>query len=154
MPDIRLQVLTPEYLDAVMALESAAHSHPWSVQNMTSALSRHRCWGLFDGDRLLGFAIYSQVLDEAELLDCVVDPSCQGRGLGSSLLDRSLAQIQDSAQRIYLEVRQSNAAAIALYQNHGFVEVGVRRDYYPAAHGREDALLMALETGSPFADQN
>lgn len=149
-PNTQLQPLSEQQLGSVMALELAAHSHPWSEANMRSALCRHRCWGLYSGATLLGFAIYSQVLDEAELLDCVIAPDHQGCGLGSTLLELSLAEVCDSAQRIYLEVRQSNVAAIALYQSHGFVEVGIRRDYYPSAHGREDALLMALETGSPF----
>ncbi|MEL7401191.1 MAG: ribosomal protein S18-alanine N-acetyltransferase [Pseudomonadota bacterium] len=150
---MQLQPLSVQHFPSVMALELKAHSHPWSETNMESALSRHRCWGLFDADCLLGFTIFSLVLDEAELLDCVIDPALQGRGLGNRLLELSLLELQGAAQRIYLEVRESNAPAIALYQNHGFVEVGIRRDYYPSVSGREDALLMALETGSPFDAQ-
>ena len=132
-------------LDAMMGIEVAAHSHPWKSETMGKALERHHCWGIFNDDGLLGFAIVSRVLDEAELLDMAIHPKCQGQGLGRKLLDRVLDWVAERARRIYLEVRESNAAAIDLYLGAGFVELGVRPNYYPATIGREDALLMAME---------
>lgn len=112
-----------------------------------SSLQRYRCWGATVDEQLIGFAVVSCVAGEAELLDFVVSPACQGQGIGGAFigwLQRWLSTT-GSAQRFYLEVRQSNEAAIAVYQAAGFVEVGIRHNYYPAAWGREDAVLMAME---------
>lgn len=133
--------------ESVMALEVKAHAYPWSDSIMRQSLERHRGWGVFEGEVLLGFAIFSSVLDESELLDCVVDPDRQGEGLGRYMLEMLLPEVESFSGRVYLEVRESNAAAIALYHSTGFVEVGCRKGYYPVAGGREDALLMALEFG-------
>ena len=95
---------------------------------------------------------YEQIRDgigviagEAELLDLVVGPKHQGQGIGKALLEWIVLQLPEFADRFFLEVRESNQSALALYQNVGFVEVGVRPKYYPADHGREDAILMAME---------
>ncbi|GAA5317525.1 MAG: ribosomal protein S18-alanine N-acetyltransferase [Candidatus Pelagadaptatus aseana] len=147
MVDRLVRPLQADDLDSVMTLELKAHAYPWSESIMQSALSRHHCWGVFAGPQLLGFAVFSSVVDEAELLDCVVDPACHSQGLGRFLMGEVLPQVEGFARRVFLEVRESNAPAIALYQSVGFVEVGCREGYYPAPTGREDALLMALEFG-------
>ena len=69
----------------------------------------------------------------------------QGQGIGGAFLEWIIEQLTPVAERFYLEVRASNAAAIALYEAAGFAEMGVRHNYYPAKKGREDALLMAME---------
>lgn len=137
--------LPGEALDAVHQLEMRAHSHPWSRSLLESGLSRYHCWGIQTNDQWIGFAIVSVVVGEAELLDFVVSPDYQGQGVGSCFMDWLLEQVATLADRFYLEVRASNAPAIALYQNVGFAEVGLRPNYYPAAKGREDAVLMAME---------
>lgn len=97
-----------------------------------------------DARLILGYAIISTLLEQAEVLNICIDPQHQGRGLGSLLLANILKQLPDATEVIYLEVRVSNFRAIHLYQNYGFKEVGQRRDYYPAEFGREDAILMNL----------
>ncbi len=137
--------LSVEDCPSVMAIERLAHSHPWSEKIMLQSLAKHRGWGVYDGKILQGFAIVSQVLDEAELLDCVVSPKVQGQGVGSLFVEWLVTEVGSKAARFYLEVRESNQPAIALYEKCGFVEMGVRTGYYPAAKGREDAILMAME---------
>jgi ribosomal-protein-alanine N-acetyltransferase len=83
---------------------------------------------------------------EAHLLNLSVAPSWQRHGIGTELTAYAVALARShGAGKIYLEVRPSNAAARALYVRSGFLEVGIRRDYYPAGNGREDAVVMELE---------
>ena len=97
-------------------------------------------------DVIQGFLIYSQVLDEVSIHDVAVHADSQGRGLGRLLLAQALLQMKSrGAQRCLLEVRESNRAARALYSRLCFREDGVRQNYYPAATGREDAVLMSLQ---------
>lgn len=137
--------LPADALDAIHELEARAHSHPWSRSLLESGLSRYQCWGIQTDNRWVGFAIVSVVVGEAELLDFVVSPDVQGRGIGTCFMAWLTEQVAQQASRFYLEVRASNAAAIALYESAGFSEVGLRPNYYPAKKGREDAVLMAME---------
>ncbi len=140
-----LSVVGPGETEALYPLELAAHSHPMPKSTLLNNLERYRCAGLREGERWLAFALVTVVVGEAELLDIVVDPDEQGQGVGRLLLEAVLDQLQGQAERMFLEVRESNDSAIGLYSALGFVEVGVRHGYYPAAKGREDAILMALE---------
>ena len=142
---LALVAVSPAQLDPLYELETAAHSHPMPKATLQGNLGRYHCVGLRAGERWLAFALVSVVVGEAELLDIVVDPAEQGRGVGRLLLEAVLDELQGQAERMFLEVRESNDSAIGLYSALGFVEVGVRHGYYPAAKGREDALLMALE---------
>lgn len=98
-----------------------------------------------EGERA-GFVVISVVLDEASILNIAVQPTLQRRGFALALLDAALAAIRESgAKRGLLEVRESNAAARRLYEKCGFRLDGIRRNYYPAPSGREDALLMSVQ---------
>ena len=97
---------------------------------------------------MAGFAITQIVLDEATLFNIAIDPAFQRQGLGRTLLEEVIQQLeQKDVFTLWLEVRASNAKAIALYESLGFNELSVRRNYYPAAQGREDAIMMALPLG-------
>lgn len=138
-----------EDLKAIVEIEQAASPGPWSLSQFVSASVRNAN-GTFvvesDGGELLGFAVYQQVLDEATLMNIAVKPTAQGGGLGARLLDAVMTRVADQgARRLLLEVRESNAPALALYRRFGFVDDGRRRDYYPSADGREDAVLMSLD---------
>lgn len=147
--NLALLELSESHIDQIMRLEIAAHSHPWSAATMAGALARHFGIGLYridvDEPHLIGFALVSVILDEAELLNFVIDPEQQGKGLGTIFVEAVIDEVAAKAKRFYLEVRQSNISAIRLYENAGFVEVGVRRNYYPTKAGKEDAILMAME---------
>jgi len=135
-------------LDAVMAVEAQAYSHPWSRGNFIDSLAAGYDTELrLDGaGQLLGYWVAMPGFQEAHLLNLTVAPAQQRRGHGLALLRRlaDLARARGD-QLLWLEVRESNANARALYRAHGFAEVALRRAYYPAEHGRrEDAVVMSL----------
>ena len=132
-------------VEALAALAAEVADYPWrAAQFADSLVAGHQLLGLQAADgALLGFAVWSQVLDDAELLDIGVAPACRRQGLGQRLLDAVMAAARaQGAQRLLLEVRAGNLAAQALYQRAGFRLSGRRKGYYPAADGREDACLM------------
>jgi len=137
-------------LDALLQLERSAHLYPWAPR-VFEDLFRSRYVGCtLIEDRyqnILGFAFVQAVADEASLLNIVVSPEHQGKGIGRHLLNHLIDELVAGkvVQNFFLEVRVSNFSAIALYLSCGFVEVGERRDYYEAKNGsRENALMMAL----------
>lgn len=143
MPALSFRPLLASDLQQVLAIEQQAFSHPWSQQLYQDALERYDCWLAELDGRHVGHAVMQYVADEAHLLNIVVASDCQGRGLGRQLLEFVLAQAtQRQCRECFLELRASNHAAYHLYENAGFNELGRRRDYYPAASGHEDAILM------------
>ena len=141
----RLRPLQESDLPAVVAIEQLVSPSPWTLQQFHESLRDHHAVVLLLNDAVAGFAVWSLVLDEAELLNIAVAPDGQGRGYGQQLLDDLLSQLQPSAAMLFLEVRASNFPAIGFYKRNGFAETGLRRDYYKLAVGREDALLMSLQ---------
>ncbi|GLS04491.1 ribosomal-protein-alanine acetyltransferase [Chitiniphilus shinanonensis] len=141
-----LRPLAPADLPALLALDAATNSHPWHPDNWCDSLASHYCLGLWDGDALLGFAVASRVLDEAELLAIAIAPTRQRQGLGRFLLEAVQRQLaQAGAATLFLEVRAGNRPAQALYDALGGTETGIRARYYPLpGGGREDAHLYAF----------
>lgn len=140
-----IEPLSQAVLPAIQRLQQACFGETWSDElwqkQMLSA--RTRIWG--PGDPIQGYALFSTLLDEAELLQIAIDPGCQGRGLAAELLRFAMVRLaQEGVSRLMLEVRSSNHRAIRLYQRLGFEQDGVRKDYYPTATGREDAVLMSV----------
>ena len=143
-----LRTMTPENLDAVMAIEQVAYSHPWSRGNFRDSLNplfEAQC--LWLGDELLGYFLAMHGVEEMHLLNITVAPAHQGEGWGHMMLDAlSLISRNVGAQTLWLEVRQSNARALQVYERYGFVRVGLRKDYYPAdRQQREHAVVMSLK---------
>ena len=145
-PEYALRPMQTEDLDAVMAIEPTIYSHPWSRGNFADSLnSGYSCWVLLLNNQIAGYVLMMMVLDEAHLLNMSVAKYHQKQGWGRLLLEHMLDKAkQYKAANMFLEVRPSNVAAIALYENMGFSEMAVRRGYYPAHNGREDAILMGL----------
>ena len=145
---VTLRTMTQENLDAVTAIEQTAYSHPWSRGNFRDSLNP-----LFDaqclwlGDELLGYFLAMHGVEEMHLLNITVAPAHQGEGWGHMMLDAlSLISRNVGAQTLWLEVRQSNARALQVYERYGFVRVGLRKDYYPAdRQQREHAVVMSLK---------
>lgn len=131
-------------LDAVLRLEQQVHSHPWTRGNFSDSLQHgHICKAYVDIDEIIGYAILMPAVDEVHLLDICIGAEYQRKGLGKKLLKDMLAMADElKFSRVLLEVRPSNVAAIALYRVMGFAEIGLRRGYYPAGQGREDAIVM------------
>ncbi|YCI82159.1 ribosomal protein S18-alanine N-acetyltransferase [Enterobacteriaceae bacterium] len=144
-----ISLLTPSDLAAAYAIEKRSHAFPWSEKTFASNQGeRYLNLRLEVDGQLAAFAITQVVLDEATLFNIAVDPAYQRRGLGRALLEQLITQLeQRDVFTLWLEVRASNAPAIALYESLGFNEATVRRNYYPTADGREDAIVMALPLG-------
>lgn len=134
-------------LDRILIVENAAYPIPWSRKNFEDSLrSKNDCFVFYSGDHTLGHSIVSYILDEAHLLNVCIDPRYWGKGFGRFYLRQLIARARERAcQMFFLEVRASNSAAIHLYHSEGFNEVGLRKAYYPAENGREDAILMTLD---------
>ena len=143
----RLEAMTALSLDAVMDIENAAYEFPWSRGNFSDSLQAVYPAGLLldAHGELLAYFVAMVGVDEWHLLNITVAPAHQGVGHGRFLLDHvvSLCRAQ-GADVLWLEVRLSNARARAIYGRYGFTQVGVRRAYYPAAQGREDAAVMRI----------
>jgi len=133
----------------IYAIEHQVSLNPWSLSHLLNSSRRDNepCLVLESpSGELLGFAIYQKVLDEATLMNIAIAGEQQSRGHGARLLQSLLRELKNTGiVRCLLEVRSSNAAAIALYRKHGFVDDGRRKDYYPTATGKEDALLMSCQ---------
>lgn len=140
-----LRPMTADDIEAVMQVEQAAFPYPWTQGIFMDCLKHGYSGWVYEQDgQICGYAMIMFVLDEMHLLNICVRPLDQGKRLGSRLLG-TLERIARGAkaETCFLEVRQSNFQAIRLYLNAGFNEVGVRKGYYPAAVGREDAIVMA-----------
>ena len=146
MHSFQLRPMQMDDLDAVMAIEPTIYSHPWTRGNFSDSLnSGYSAWVLLSNQAVIGYALLMMVLDEAHLLNLSVAKQYQKQGLGRYLLEHVLKVAkQYKASNLFLEVRPSNISAIALYEKLGFSEMAVRRGYYPAHNGREDAVLMGL----------
>ncbi|HEY7884154.1 MAG TPA: ribosomal protein S18-alanine N-acetyltransferase [Cellvibrionaceae bacterium] len=142
---LSLQPLTDGHIDAVSVIERKAHTHPWTPSLFNDCLKgRQHCVLAFAHAQLAGYFVLTCTAGDAELLNITVAPGFQGQGVGKCLLSHMQRLLQPHADTLYLEVRASNVRAIALYDSLGFVEVGIRPNYYPAAQGREDAIIYAL----------
>lgn len=145
-PAIELRAMTDADLAAVMKIETGIYAFPWTQGNFCDALAAgYGCWMLELDREPIGYAVLMHALDEAHLLNLSIAAGSQRRGYGSMLLQRICELARGKGARLlFLEVRPSNVDAQRLYARHGFEQVGLRRDYYPAHAGREDALVMSL----------
>lgn len=132
-------------LSAVCAIEQQVQYAPWTEKLFSDGLDRHLCLVAEKAQQVVGFVVVQFVVDEASLLNIAVEPTQQKQGIGRLLLDEVLAQASaKKATTVFLEVRASNQRAIEMYQQAGFNEMGLRKNYYPAANGKEHAVMMAL----------
>jgi ribosomal-protein-alanine N-acetyltransferase len=141
--------MTEADIPVVMAMERDACLHPlhaWSDDNYRSSMRagywvRVRCE--VDTGRIIAVCVAMDGVDEVHLLNIAVACELHGQGIARDLLAVLYERCrQRQAQLLWLEVRPSNVSARGLYLREGFVEVGLRKNYYPAAQGREDALVM------------
>jgi ribosomal-protein-alanine N-acetyltransferase len=145
---VTLSPMTQDNLDAVIAIEQTAYSHPWTRGNFRDSLNplfEAQCLWL-DGE-LLGYFLAMHGVEEMHLLNITVAPAHQGQGWGHMMLDAlSLMSRHAGAQWLWLEVRQSNQRALQVYARYGFKQISIRKDYYPAGRQqREHAVVMSLK---------
>lgn len=143
-----LQPLTDEHYAEVLAIEQQAFRFPWPQDQLRQQLqSKHMNFGLWQDNTLVGFILLHNIFPEAELLHIAVAPHAQNKKIGRTLLLQIFDHlIAKKIERLYLEVRASNHAAIHLYESLGFNQMGERKNYYPKDNNsREDALLYGKE---------
>lgn len=146
LPAFSYRPIRDSDISAVATIEKDVYAFPWSPGNFRdSLLSGYQCWGCWAENRLIGYAVIMMALEEAHLLNFAIARTWQGRGAGAKFL----AFVVEESQRmrcemLYLEVRPTNVVGRRLYERFGFKQLGLRRDYYPAVVGREDALFLGL----------
>lgn len=142
----RIRKMKTTDLKEVLAIEQNLYDFPWTQGIFDDCLAiGYHCWVCEDKDRIFGYAILSIAVDEGHILNLCVDPSAQKKGWASRMLDLLIGIAREKeVDTLFLEVRRSNKAAVALYEKFGFNEAGVRKGYYPAKKGREDAKIFAL----------
>lgn len=145
-PVIELRPMTGADLPAVMAIETQIYPFPWTLGNFRDSVDAgYDCSAYVRDGELIGYAVVMLASDQAHLLNLSIAAGCQRQGYGSQLLQLLCEGVRTQGARlIFLEVRPSNAAGLRLYERQGFERVGLRREYYPAQAGREDALVLRL----------
>lgn len=141
----RITAMTAAALGTVVHIENAIYEFPWTLGNFRDSLAAgYSCWLYEENDALIGYAVVMHALDEAHLLNLSIAARAQRRGHGRQLLG-SISRIahENGASTMLLEVRPTNFPGRQLYAQAGFSQVGLRRSYYPARGGREDALVLS-----------
>lgn len=141
----RLRAARASDIDAIVAIEQASFGDPWNRNAFADLLDEPRvCFLLAErGGVVCGYVVAWFVLDEGEIGNLAVSESSRRQGIGALLLDGAIrAAAAADIESLYLEVRDSNMSARALYASRGFAEIGRRRDYY--RRPREDALVLRL----------
>lgn len=145
--DENFRLMLETDLDEVIAIEEAVYPFPWTRGIFHDCLNiGYLCRVLEVDGKIVAYSVMSVAVGESHLLTIVVPENEQGKGYGKRMLnDMILHAVNDQAHTMYLEVRASNKAAVQLYHQRGFNELGIRSNYYPAEQGREDALIFALD---------
>ena len=143
-PVVEMAPMTECDLDEVLRIEYRVYSHPWSRMNFSDSIgSNYGCWVCRMRGELVGYFVLMPAVEEAHLLNISVAEKHQGAGFGARLLCQAMhAASATGAATLLLEVRPSNDRALLLYRHFGFKQIGVRKGYYPAPEGREDALVL------------
>jgi ribosomal-protein-alanine N-acetyltransferase len=143
---MRIRTMTHADIPAVMVIERKNYSFPWEADIFTDCFKAgYNCWVCEAHNKVLGYSLLSVAVGEAHILNVSVDPAEQGQGIGRKMMENAINYARGRAETVFLEVRPSNTAAIALYEDLGFNEIGIRKGYYPAENGREDAIMLALQ---------
>ena len=135
-----------EHVQDIARLETLCFSDPWSANSIASELNNRFSYWLvaFEDGILVGYVGSQSVLDSADMMNLAVHPDFRKRGIGEKLVKTLCgALLQRDVRFLLLEVRVSNEPAISLYAKLGFVQVGLRRNYYH--HPKEDALILRKE---------
>lgn len=145
---MRFAPMRVDDIEEVLVIENDVYPHPWTRGNFLDSLyTGYQAWTLREeGGTLAGYFLAMLAVDEAHLLNISVRRDLHGHGVGRLQLDKVVALAKEHGMTsILLEVRPSNQRAFAVYERYGFLRIGNRKGYYPAADGtREDAIVMRL----------
>lgn len=149
---VRLRKMHKDDMSSILTIEAKNYQYPWQEDVFKDCFIavNYSCWVCEDDEKIIGYAILSVGAGEAHVINISVDPQKQGLGLGRKMMEHLIGIAGKKAETLFLEVRPSNQRAIRLYKRLGFNEVGLRKDYYPAREGREDAVILALALVSLF----
>lgn len=144
MSTFSIKAMTEADLGEVALVEQVIYEFPWTERNFWDSLragyDAHCMW---IDHRLAAYLVMMRVVDEYHLLNLSVRADLQGNGFGRHLLQWGIGRAKSAGMDgMLLEVRPSNVAAKTLYETEGFKLIGVRKNYYPAHQGREDALVL------------
>jgi ribosomal-protein-alanine N-acetyltransferase len=142
--------MTEADIDRVFENELRAYAYPWTRGNFFDCLrERKECRVVEVDGEVIGHGVLVVAAGEGHILNVCIARDRQGSGYGRALLADLLERARRArAEIVFLEVRPSNRVAIELYESAGFNTIGVRRNYYPAAFGHEDAQIMAMDMRS------
>ena len=147
-PDVecRIRPMLGNDLAQVVRIERASYEFPWTAGNFHDSLrAGYSTWVAEEARQVIAYMVLMLGYGEGHVLNLTVAPEWRRRGIATELLQHAVNTARfHRAEALFLEVRPSNAGARTLYQQLGFTELGVRRRYYPAAEGREDAIVMRL----------
>lgn len=139
---LQVRPMIEDDLDAVMAIEAASYSTPWKHEHFRDEIMARYSWPLVAVEKgsVVGYLCLMSLFEEAQILNVAVSPSRRGSGIARMLLREAFRlALEQGAEKVALEVRASNSAAISLYRQLGFTSVGIRAKYYESV---EDAILM------------
>lgn len=143
---------TVDDINVIIYIEKLAGFSQWHESQLKQSIENNIVWVVElqnqsqSQQAIIAFAIFSYVVDEAELLNIVVLPEEQGKGVAKRLLVQALQQMKSyNIVKCFLEVAVTNMPAIQLYKKLGYQELAIRKNYYIRPNGKEDALLMQLD---------
>ncbi len=145
MDNWQVRLWQAEDVQVIAQIEDDQGFSRWSCKQLDESLQQHSCYLLEKEKAIAGYAIFSQVIDEVELLNITFDRRYQGKGLATCLLRSCLLLFkQQGAKNCFLEVGEKNHGAIKLYRQVGFQSVGCRKKYYRTQQPMQDALIFRL----------
>lgn len=145
---LRVRKMDPADLPSVMAIEARNYQFPWTegvFKDCFRAMNYVNWVCEAPDDFIVGYCIISVAVGEAHIMNISVSPDFQRQGAGQKMLEHLIEFARPRAEKLFLEVRPSNIGAVNLYRKAGFREIGVRKGYYPAKDGREDAIMFELD---------
>ncbi len=144
---MKFREMSESDLVMVLDVERNAYEYPWTEGNFNDCLSgNYEIWLLESKGRVIGHGVISVAVGEAHLLNICVAQSCHSQGIGRFILRYLIERSRTlDATVMFLEVRESNLPALALYQSEGYEKIGLRKNYYPTVVGREHAIVMSLK---------
>ena len=137
-----IALMLPGHVEAVKdLLDTCFDENSWSVESIQSELEKadSRCTVAVEDSKVVGFLAFEQIMDEGSIVEVAVFPDYRRRGIARALICEAL-QVCEGLRTVFLEVREGNAPAVALYESLGFERIAIRRGYYDKP--KENAIIM------------